>query len=120
MTGSGRICRRFPRRVASAQWVRASWRSSTRFTALAPADSTRACAARPRASDSGLFALRAQWFFSDSTGVEQFVEEFAKKNKDIFDLEAEEHKLEYTEVYKKFQDSFEQKIEVRAARWPTP
>ena len=63
---------------------------------------------------------KAQWFFSDSTGVEQFVEEFAKKNKDIFDLEAEEHKLEYTEVYKKFQDSFEQKIEVRAARWPIP
>lgn len=48
------------------------------------------------------------------------MEEFAKKNKDIFDLEAEEHKLEYTEVYKKFQDSFEQKIEVRAARWPIP
>jgi len=35
-----------------------------------------------------------QWFFSDNTGVEQFVEEFAKKNKDVFDLEAEEHKHE--------------------------
>lgn len=56
-----------------------------------------------------------QWFFSDDTGVEQFVEEFAKKNKDVFDLEAEEHKLEYTEVYKDFQDQFEKKIEVISA-----
>ena len=54
-----------------------------------------------------------EWFFSDSTGVEQFVENFAKKNKDVFDLEAEEHKLEYTAVYKDFQDQFEKKIEVR-------
>ena len=44
--------------------------------------------------------------------MEQFVEEFAKKNKDVFDLEAEEHKLEYTAVYKDFQDQFEKKIEV--------
>mmetsp|Transcript_38497 Transcript_38497/g.56597 ORF Transcript_38497/g.56597 Transcript_38497/m.56597 type:complete len:122 (+) Transcript_38497:117-482(+) len=51
------------------------------------------------------------WFFSDNTGVEQFVEEFAKKNKDVFDLEAEEHKHEYTTVYKDFQDQFEKKIE---------
>jgi hypothetical protein len=56
---------------------------------------------------------RAQWFFSDSTGVEQFVEEFAKKNKDVFDLEVEEHKLEYTAIHKDFQDQFEKKIEVR-------
>ena len=60
--------------------------------------------------------LSPQWFFSDSTGVEQFVEEFAKKNKDVFDLEAEEHKLEYTAVYKDFQDQFEKKIEVRLQR----
>jgi len=57
-------------------------------------------------------ASNSQWFFSDSTGVEQFVEEFAKKNKDVFDLEAEEHKLEYTKVYNDFQDQFEKKIEV--------
>jgi len=53
-----------------------------------------------------------QWFFSDSTGIEHFVEDFAKKNKDVFDLEAEEHKLEYTKVYQDFQDQFEKKIEV--------
>lgn len=58
----------------------------------------------------------SQWFFSDSTGVEQFVEEFAKKNKDVFDLEAEEHKLEYTKVYNDFQDQFEKKIEVTSIR----
>jgi hypothetical protein len=64
--------------------------------------------------------LSPQWFFSDSTGVEQFVEEFAKKNKDVFDLEAEEHKLEYTAVYKDFQDQFEKKIEVRLQRCVAP
>ena len=58
------------------------------------------------------FLSLCQWFFGDSAGIEHFVEDFAKKNKDVFDLEAEEHKLEYTKVYQDFQDKFEKKIEV--------
>mmetsp|Transcript_19620 Transcript_19620/g.38126 ORF Transcript_19620/g.38126 Transcript_19620/m.38126 type:complete len:117 (+) Transcript_19620:212-562(+) len=52
-----------------------------------------------------------QWFMDDNTGVEQFVEEFAKAHKDVFDLDAEEHKQEYMTIYLDFQKKFESKIE---------
>mmetsp|Transcript_543 Transcript_543/g.1403 ORF Transcript_543/g.1403 Transcript_543/m.1403 type:complete len:124 (-) Transcript_543:333-704(-) len=49
-------------------------------------------------------------FLCDDNFAEGF-EAFARDNCDIFDTDAEEQKLEYTEVYKKFQELFDVKIE---------
>jgi hypothetical protein len=49
----------------------------------------------------------------EDTGVEQFVEDFAKAHKDVFDLDAEEHKQAYMEIYNDFQKRFESKLEGR-------
>mmetsp|Transcript_22858 Transcript_22858/g.35777 ORF Transcript_22858/g.35777 Transcript_22858/m.35777 type:complete len:121 (+) Transcript_22858:109-471(+) len=62
-------------------------------------------------ADSEIMQKLEDWFMDDGTGVEQFIEEFAKKHKDVFDLTEEEHKLEYTTIYKDFQDQFEAKLE---------
>mmetsp|Transcript_23473 Transcript_23473/g.56166 ORF Transcript_23473/g.56166 Transcript_23473/m.56166 type:complete len:125 (-) Transcript_23473:240-614(-) len=55
-----------------------------------------------------LFDSVVSAFFENDDFAAAF-EEFAKKNCDIFTSE-EEHKLEYTEVYNKFQELFEQKL----------
>ena len=45
------------------------------------------------------------WFMDDSSsgGLIEFVEEFAKAHKDVFDLDQEENKQEYMQIYNEFQ-----------------
>jgi hypothetical protein len=62
-------------------------------------------------SDEIIGKLEA-WFMDDSSGVELFVEEFAKTNKDVFDLDQEENKQEYMQIYNDFQSKFESKLEL--------
>lgn len=40
-----------------------------------------------------------QWFMGEDMPLEKFLEDFAKEHKDIFDLEGEEHKHAYMNVY---------------------
>ena len=56
------------------------------------------------------------YYFGDAEDSgEAMFKKFASKHKDTFDVtegtDMEEHKLEFTEVYKEFQDLFEKKIE---------
>uniref|UniRef100_A0A7S1ST38 Cilia- and flagella-associated protein 36 n=1 Tax=Tetraselmis chuii TaxID=63592 RepID=A0A7S1ST38_9CHLO len=48
-------------------------------------------------------------FICDDSFSDSF-ETFAQENCDVFDSDSEEQKLEYTEVYKKFQELFDVKI----------
>jgi hypothetical protein len=58
-----------------------------------------------------IVAKLEQWFMDDSSGVESFVEDFARAHKDVFDLDQDENKQEYMQIYNDFQSKFESKLE---------
>jgi len=53
-------------------------------------------------------------YFSTNDGQTKMLnaaEQFADEHLDIFDIESETHKLEYTELHRKYQERFEQHLE---------
>ena len=53
---------------------------------------------------------KVQEFFYEDEAFARLFEDFANENCHIFDNSTEELKFEYTELYKEYQDLFEQQL----------